>query len=111
MGWFKNNTLLITSYLLPIVAIEGHKDEQLYKYIKNRCAKTNKYLKNIREILELERVLTTYVSRHTMAMKLQNSGIAREIISATLGHSDLKTTETYLDSLKGEQIDSVSAVL
>ena len=109
--WFKQNTILVEKYLLPIVSIEGYKDEQLYNHITNRRGKINKYLKDVSKTLKLERVLTTYVSRHTMAMKLQNSGIAREIISATLGHSDLKTTEIYLDSLKGEQVDSVSSVL
>ena len=35
--------------------------------------------------------LTSYVSRHTMAMSLQNNEIPREVISQILGHKDLKT--------------------
>jgi integrase len=36
--------------------------------------------------------------RHTMAMTLQDNQVPREIISQILGHNDLSTTNTYLDS-------------
>jgi len=55
--------------------------------------------------------LTGYVSRHTMAMTLQNKGVAREKISQIMGHSDLETTNTYLDSFENEVIDEAMSLL
>ena len=55
--------------------------------------------------------LTSYVSRHTMAMTLQNNNISREVISQILGHNDLETTNTYLDSFNSNVIDEAAKVL
>jgi len=55
--------------------------------------------------------LTSYVSRHTMAMSLQNNEVPREVISQILGHKDLKTTNTYLDSFNSSVIDEAVKVL
>ncbi len=52
-----------------------------------------------------------YVSRHTMAMQLQNNSISRDKISQILGHSDLQTTNVYLDSLDSSVIDEAVKVL
>ena len=55
--------------------------------------------------------LTTYVSRHTMAMMLQRNNVAREQISQMLGHADMKTTNTYLDSFDTSTIDEAAEAL
>ena len=55
--------------------------------------------------------LTSYVSRHTMAMTLQDNQVPREVISQILGHSDLATTNTYLDSFGSSVIDEAVKVL
>ena len=44
-------------------------------------------------------------------MTLQNKGVAREKISQIMGHSDLETTNTYLDSFENEVIDEAMSVL
>ncbi len=46
-----------------------------------------------------------------MTMQLQSNTIPREVISQILGHSDLKTTNTYLDSLDSSVIDEATKVL
>ena len=48
----------------------------------------------------------TYVARHTFATVLKRSGVDIGIISESLGHSDLKTTQIYLDSFENTQIDA-----
>lgn len=99
MNWFSANTLLVEDYLLPIVSIAGYKGEQLYNHIRNRFGRNNKNLANLAKVLEItDMKLTSYVSRHTMAMTLQDNQVPREVISQILGHSDLATTNTYLDS-------------
>lgn len=99
MNWFSANTLLVEDYLLPIVSIAGYKGEQLYNHIRSRFGRNHKNLANLAKVLEItDMKLTSYVSRHTMAMTLQDNQVPREVISQILGHSDLATTNTYLDS-------------
>lgn len=112
LDWFKANTVLIGDYLVPCITIEGYEGEKLYQHIKDRAHRFNKNLKAIAEKLEIDGItLTTYVSRHSYAMRLQNSGISREVISQALGHKDLNTTNTYLDSFGNEVIDKANEVL
>ena len=55
--------------------------------------------------------LTTYVSRHTMAMTLQGNDVPREYISLALGHRNLTTTNVYLDSFSTSVLDRVAKIL
>ncbi|MDL2241303.1 site-specific integrase [Bacteroidales bacterium OttesenSCG-928-L03] len=112
LDWFKANTVLIEDYLLPIVSREGYKGQQLYNHIRSRFSRNNKNLKNLATALGItDMTLTSYVSRHTMAMTLQDNQIPREVISQILGHSDLTTTNTYLDSFATNIIDEAAKVL
>ena len=112
MNWFSANTLLVEDYLLPIVSIAGYKGEQLYNHIRSRFGRNNKNLSNLAKALEItDMKLTSYVSRHTMAMTLQDNQVPREVISQILGHSDLATTNTYLDSFASSVIDEAVKVL
>ena len=52
--------------------------------------------------------LTTYVSRHTMAMTLQGNDVPREFTSQALGHRNLTTTNVYLDSFSTSVLDRVA---
>lgn len=112
LDWFKVNTILIEDYLLPIVSRDGYKGQQLYNHIRSRFSRNNKNLKNLATALNItDMKLTSYVSRHTMAMTLQDNQIPREVISQILGHSDLMTTNTYLDSFATNIIDEAAKVL
>ena len=55
--------------------------------------------------------LTTYVSRHTMAMTLQSNKVPREVISQVMGHSNLETTNVYLDSFETSVVDEAATPL
>lgn len=46
-----------------------------------------------------------------MSLMLQRNDISREQISQMLGHADLKTTNTYLDSFDTTVIDEAAKVL
>ena len=103
---------LIEDYLVPIVSRSGYSGEQLYNHIRSRFSRNNKNLKELAKALDItEMTLTSYVSRHTMAMTLQDNQVPREIISQILGHSDLSTTNTYLDSFASSIIDEAVKVL
>ena len=55
--------------------------------------------------------MTTYVARHSFASILKNYGVNVSLISEMLGHTDLKTTQIYLDSFENEQIDEAMSNL
>lgn len=100
----------MNDYLLPIVTVD-HEGEELYKHITNKRKRYVSYLKDLANEFGFEFNLTSYVSRHTMAMQLQNNSIPRDKISQIMGHNDLKTTITYLDSLDSSVIDEAVKVL
>lgn len=102
----------VENYLLPIVTVEGLIGESLYNHLKARLKKFNTYLEKMAVEFGIDDIdLTSYVSRHTMAMSLQNNDVPREVISQILGHKDLKTTNTYLDSFNSNVIDEAVKVL
>ena len=112
MDWFASNTILVEDYLFPIVSFPGYKGEQFYNHIRSRFGRNNKNLANLAQTLGItDMKLTSYVSRHTMAMTLQDNQEQREVISQILGHSDLSTTNTYLDSFASSVIDEAVKVL
>ena len=93
-------------YLLPILSDNIHKTEtQKYNRKKKVLFKVNYALKKIAKRIGIEANLTTYVSRHSYATVLKKSGVNIALIGETLGHSDLKTTQIYLDSFENSQID------
>jgi site-specific recombinase XerD len=93
------------SYLFPIFS-EYHKTElQRENRLHKIIALINKRLKQIGKELNIPIALTTYVARHSFATVLKRSGVNIALISETLGHSDLKTTQIYLDTFENEEID------
>jgi site-specific recombinase XerD len=56
----------------------------------------------IGERLKIEKKITTIVSRHSFSTQLKRSGATTEYIQEALGHTDKKTTESYLDSFGKE---------
>lgn len=93
-------------YLFPILDSNIHKKpQQKQNRIHKILGKVNKNLKLIAEQLGVEANLTTYAARHSFASVLKKSGVNIALISEALGHSDLATTQIYLDSFDNEQID------
>jgi len=112
LDWFKTNTNLVEDYLTPVVTIEGYEGEQLYNHIRDRYRRFNKHLKTLATKLNFDGVqLSSYVSRHSYAMRLKNSGIPEDVISEALGHRDLSTTKVYLDSFQRDEIEKANEVL
>jgi integrase len=70
--------------------------------------KMNAYLKEIADIIELNKNLTWYVARHTFATTVTlGNGIKIENVSAMLGHTTIRQTQHYakvLDSSVGDDM-------
>ena len=94
-------------YLFPILNANIHKTPlQKQNRIHKMLGKINKNLKLIAAQLNVDTNMTTYVARHSFASVLKKSGVSIALISEALGHSDLSTTQVYLDSFDNEQIDA-----
>ena len=93
-------------YIFPILDRKIHRTEMQRKNrIHKVIGKVNPCLAEIGKMAGLETHLTTYVARHTFATVLKRSGVNIAIISESMGHSDIATTQIYLDSFENSQID------
>lgn len=78
------------------------------KRYKQHRKRLNKKLKDIAELAGLDEPLTTYYARHSWATIAKRKMIPVTMISEALGHSDLKTTQIYLDSFDNEDLDAAN---
>jgi site-specific recombinase XerD len=62
----------------------------------------NKYVRRIAQAVGIDKDVTTYTARHSFSTVLKRSGAPIEFISESLGHQDIRTTESYLDSFEDE---------
>lgn len=100
------------TYLFPILNAQSHKTAmQKQNRIHKVLGQINGELKVLASELEIEADMTTYVARHSFASILKNYGVNISLISEMLGHTDLKTTQIYLDSFENEQLDEAMSNL
>jgi len=85
-------------------------DEDQRRVIKQLTKNINKYMKVICTELGIN-IATTYWARHSFATVLKQSGAHTSMISDLLGHSNIKTTESYLGSFETEQIKETTDIL
>lgn len=57
------------------------------------------------------KLLTFYSARHTYATMLKKSNAPVSLISEALGHSDMRTTENYLDSFGNDELDKFNDLI
>jgi integrase len=89
------------SFIFPFLS-HGLKPVVEKMIVQNTIRLVNKKLHSIGEALGIGKI-STYSARHSFASVLKRSGSNIAFISESLGHSDLKTTETYLASFEQEE--------
>lgn len=89
------------NYVFPILE-HGLSPLRQYELLQNFVGFINGWMKRILLSLGIDKKATTYVARHTFSTVLKRSGASTEFIQEALGHTDLKTTESYLDSFGKE---------
>jgi len=95
-----------SSHLFPILNETIHKTPiQKRDRVKKVLKHVNRELKSIGEELKIKQEVTSYVARHSFATVLKNSGVNVALISEALGHSELSTTQIYLDSFENRQFN------
>ena len=95
-------------YLLPIIRHSGMDERKQYL---NMGHFVNRHLKNIGTRLNLDIMLTMYVSRHTWASAAKVKNIPTAVISEALGHGSEMTTRIYLASLDNGIVDNANRLI
>lgn len=97
-------------YIFPII---NRKDspELAHRDLREKRRLYNQKLKEIAKKLEIETNLTSYVARHSWATIAKHKGVPIAAISEGMGHEDVKTTETYLDSFDREVLDNFNEII
>jgi len=75
---------------------------EVKKHVKQFNHNMNRYTKRIALNLGINKNVTSYVARHSFATVLKRSGATIEAISENLGHKNINTTRSYLDSFESE---------
>ncbi len=96
-------------YLFPILKGGSPKEE----YIRYRSALNlhNRSLRKLAEMLPGRCHLSSYSARHSWATAARNRNIPIAVISAALGHTSERTTETYLASMENSVVDAANRLL
>ena len=92
-------------YLFPIITDIGKKERVQYE---NGLRMQNRRLKELTCRAGLAISLTTHVSRHSWASIAKQENLPLWVISEGLGHSNEKTTYTYLAQLERSRLDSAN---
>jgi site-specific recombinase XerD len=89
------------NYIFPVLSGDETPEKERAK-IQQFTKQVNKYIKRIAKNVGIKENISTYSARHSFATVLKRSGINLSYISEALGHSNLKTTESYLDSFEDD---------
>ncbi len=87
------------NYIFPIL-VNGLSAHRRYELVQDFTAIVNGWMKQIAIKAGIKKKVTTMTYRHSYATVLKRSGVSSEFIKEQLGHSDLRTTENYLDSFE-----------
>ena len=95
-------------YLFNII----HNNQNSEIYINNKKEKylkifINKPLKKIITDLDIKKKITYYCARHSFATILKFNNISLDIIKEALGHKDIKSTMSYLNTLPSNTLDKM----
>lgn len=90
------------SYVFPFLT-PGIDAQRRKDVVKQITLITNRWTRKIAAQLGIETDVTTYAARHSFATVLLKSKASLAFISKSLGHTNLKTTESYLGSFDDEE--------
>lgn len=96
---YRNPDISEEAYLFPVLD-SGLDAAELRRGIKNFTKMINQHMKKIALSIGLPREISCYWARYTFSNLAKNRGISTEFIQEALGHTDMKTTEIYLDSFE-----------
>ncbi len=94
-----------TGYVFPVVKSNNLTPEQLEGLRHRSLRKFNKELKEIATLCKINTSISSYTMRHTYATVMKKLKTSTDIISESMGHSDVKVTQSYLKEFGNEILD------
>jgi integrase/recombinase XerD len=98
-----NNKYYIFSYL--------RKGDSEFDAIKTKTSLINKALKEIAKMAEIEKRITTHISKHTFAKMARKIGGGSTLIQNALGHATFQSSQTYVNDVDQEEIDELNQMV
>lgn len=98
-----------TPYVFPFV--KSQEPFRAFRQYQGALTRYNRSLKQLGEMIGLDRPLSSYMARHTWATAARDHHIPLAVISAGMGHTSEKTTRIYLASLENSVIDQANKLL
>lgn len=93
-------------FLFPYVKAIPAGKREYKKMIDSLNAVVNRYLKVIAEFAGVTKNISFHIARHSFAFHLKKTTNSIHVISDSLGHSNSRTTEVYLQALDDEFLDA-----
>ena len=96
-------------YLFDILhGDKKRKDERAYREYQSALRRFNNSLKDLARALHLNSPVSSYTFRHSWATTAKYRGVSIEMISESLGHKSIKTTQIYLKGFGLEERTEVN---
>lgn len=95
-----------TDFLFPMGYENTEAGRKRYQQQRKRV---NRKMRELGKLAKIDEELTTYFARHSWATIAKRKMIPVSLISEGLGHSNLKTTQIYLDSFDDDAMDNANA--
>lgn len=95
--FYNNEDVTREDFIFPFLKndIDYTNKKTLHLAISSHTAYTNKDLKVIAKLAEIDKHIHFHTSRHTFATRALRKGMRIEYVSKLLGHSSIKTTQVY----------------
>jgi len=96
-------------YLFRILSGEHKRgEEEAYREYQSALRRFNNELKSLSKRLRIHSSVTSYTLRHSWATTAKYRGVPIEMISESLGHKSIKTTQIYLKGFELEERTKVN---
>lgn len=102
---FYKDTLSTTDYVFPILLSKDLTATQIQNRKHKKLQRFNSDLKKIAEIVGIDKPLSSYVARHSYATNLKQLGVSTDIVSQSMGHTNVAITTAYLKDFEDDVID------
>lgn len=94
-------------FVFDLLQKTNPKKNTIDNFKKKKLKEVNRNLKIIMSDLGIDKNITYYCARHSFATQLKFNNISIEIIREALGHKDIKSTMSYLQTLPSNQLDKI----
>ena len=90
------------NYIFPFLndKLDERQEMDTIKQVTKQC---NKYIKRVAIQVGIDVEISTYTARHSFATILKNAGVAPSFIGESMGHANMRTTDSYFGSFETDQ--------